>query len=134
MASSELGSRSAGVASGWAARVASPRVLVLAAAVLLLITIPFTHSGNDGQPNYFWSSLAVLLALWQIWRRQRLIWVLAIAVTSANLVFYGLSVAGAVSTGLPGRWIPIAADLLVLAILLSPPIRRWVATRPAPAP
>ena len=34
----------------------------------------------------------------------------------------------------PGWWIPItgAADILALAILLSPPIRHWVAKKPVP--
>jgi hypothetical protein len=37
-----------------------------------------------------------------------------------------------INTGLPGWWILItgAADILALAILLSPPIRRWVAKSP----
>jgi hypothetical protein len=39
-------------------------------------------------------------------------------------------------SSLPGWWILItgAADILALAILLSPPIRRWVAKKPAPVP
>jgi capsular polysaccharide biosynthesis protein len=38
--------------------------------------------------------------------------------------------------GLPGWWILItgAADILALAILLSPRIRRWVAKKAAPVP
>jgi hypothetical protein len=135
MTPSELGSRPVGAASRGAALVASPRVLILAAAALLLTNIPFTAYGSGGRPEYFWSSLAVLLALWQVWRRRRPVWVLSIAVTAVNLVFYGLSIAGVINTGLPGWWIPIAgaADILVLAILLSPPIRRRVAKQPAPA-
>jgi hypothetical protein len=129
MTPSALGSRPAEAASRWAALVASPRVLILAAAALLLTNIPFTVSGSGGRPDYFWSSLAVLLALWQVWRHRRLAWVLSIAITAVNLVFYGLSIAGVINTGLPGWWMPIAgaADILALAILLSPPIRRWVA-------
>jgi hypothetical protein len=136
MTSSELGSGPAEAASRRAARVASPRVLIPAAAALLLTNVPFTLSGSGSQPDYFWSSLGVLLALWQLWRHQRLAWALSIAVTAVNLVFYGLSIAGVINTGLPRWWIPIAstADILALAILLSPPIRRWVAKQPAPAP
>jgi hypothetical protein len=57
------------------------------------------------------------------------------AATAVALLLYGLSIAGVISTGLPGWWIPItgAADILALAILLSPTIRRWVARQPAPA-
>jgi hypothetical protein len=48
--------------------VASPQVLILAAAALLLTNVPFAVSGSRSQPDYFWPSLGVLLALWQIWR------------------------------------------------------------------
>jgi hypothetical protein len=136
VASSELGSGPAEAASRWAARLASPPVLILAAAALLLTNVPFTLSGSGSEPDYFWPSLGVLLALWQIWRHRRLTWALSIAVTALNLVLYGLSIARVINTGLLEWWIPIAgaADILALAILLSPPIRRWVAKQPAPAP
>jgi hypothetical protein len=136
VASSELGSGPAEAASCWTARLASPPVLILAAAALLLTNVPLTLSGSGSEPDYFWPSLGVLLALWQIWRRQRLAWALSIAVTALNLVLYGLSIARVINAGLLGWWIPIAgaADILTLAILLSPSIRRWVAKQPAPAP
>ena len=132
----ELGSGPPSAPSGWAARVTSPRVLILAAAALVLTNIPLTRYRSGGQPDYFLSSLSVLLAVWQLWDRRRLAWAALTAATAAALLFYGLSVAGVTNTGLPGWWIPItgAADILALAILLSPPIRRWVATKPAQAP
>ncbi len=56
-----------------------------------------------------------------------------VALTAATLIFYALSIAGVIHTGLPGWWISItsAADIAALAILLSPPVRRWVAPRQA---
>ncbi len=136
MTPAELGSAPAKAASGWAARVTSPRVLILDAAALVLTNIPLTRYRSGGQPSYFWSSLSVLLAVWRLWDHRRLAWAALTAATAAALLFYGLSVAGVINTGLPGWWIPItgAADILALAILLSPPIRRWVAKQPAPVP
>ena len=53
------------------------------------------------------------------------------AAPAVALVLYALSIAGVIHTGLPGCWLPITgvADIAALAILLSPPIRRWVAPR-----
>jgi hypothetical protein len=135
MKSGELGSGHAGAASGWVARVAVPQVLILATAALVLTNIPLTGYRSGGQPDYVWSSLGVLLALWQIWRHGRLAWAALTAATAAALLFYGLSVAGVINTGLPGWWIPVtgAADIAALVILLSPPVRRWVTRQPAPA-
>lgn len=112
----------------------APRVLILAAAALWLTNIPRTRY-RSGQPDYFWSSLSVLLTVWQLWNHRRLAWAALTAATAAALVFDGLSAARVINTGLPGWWIPItgAADILALGILLSPPIRR-VAKKPAPVP
>ena len=120
--------------SGRAAWVTSPRVLILAAAALLLTNIPLTRHRSGGQPDYLWPSLSLLLTVWQLWDQRRLAWAALTAATAATLPFYGLSVARVINTGLPGWWIPItgAADILALAILLSPPIRRWIAKKPAP--
>jgi hypothetical protein len=136
MMPSELGSGPAKAASGWAARVTSPRMLILAAAALALTNIPLTPYRSGGQPDYFWPSLSVLLAVWQLWNHRRLAWAALTAATAAALLFCGLSIARVINAGLPGWWIPItgAADFLALAILLSPPIRRWVAKKPAPVP
>jgi hypothetical protein len=136
MTSGELGFGPAEGASRWSARVTSPRVLILAAAALVLTGIPLTRYGNGGHPDYFWSSLGVLLAVWQLWDHRRLAWAALTAATTATLLLYGLSIAGVISTGLPGWWIPItaAAGFLALAILLSPPIRRWVTKQAVPAP
>ncbi len=56
------------------------------------------------------------------------------ACTAAALPIYGLSVIGVINYVLPGWWMLItgAPDILALAILLSPPIRRWVAKKLAP--
>jgi hypothetical protein len=73
--------------------------------------------------------------LWQLWQQERFAWAVLIVATAATPLLYGLSIAGVINTGLP-RWcipISVAADILALAILLSPPIRRWVARQPAPA-
>lgn len=135
MTPGELGSGRAEAASRRATQVTSPRVLILAAAALVLTNVPLTRYGNGGHQDYFWSSLGVLLAVWQLWDHRRLAWAALTAATTATLLLYGLSVAGVLNTGLPGWWIPItgAADILALAILLSPPIRRWVTKQPAPA-
>jgi hypothetical protein len=108
-----------------------PRVLILATAALVLTNIPLARYGN-GQPNYVWPSVSVLVTLWQIWRHGRLAWAFLTVATAVTLLLYGLSIAGVIRTGLPGWWIPItgAANILALAILLSPPIRRWVAKQP----
>jgi hypothetical protein len=136
MTPGELGSESAQAPSGRAARVTGPRVLILAAAALVLTNIPLTRYRSVGQPDYFWSSLSVLLAVWQVWDHRRLAWAALTAATAAALLCCGLSVARVINTALPGWWIPITgtADILALAILLSPPIRRWVAKRPAAVP
>jgi len=135
MKSSELGSRHGEAAYRWAARVAVPRVLILAAAALVLTNIPMARYGSDGNPDFVWSSLGVLLLLWRIWDHGRFAWATLIVATAVTLLLYGLSIAAVINTGLPRWWIPIsvAADILALAILLSPPIRRWVARQPAPA-
>lgn len=136
MTPGELGFGPVKAVSRRAGLVTSPRVLILAAAALVLTNIPLTRYGSGGRPGYFWSSLSVLLAVWQLWDHRRLAWAALIAATAATLPFYGLSVGGVINSGLPGWWIPItgAADILALAILLSPPIRRWVAKQPAPVP
>jgi hypothetical protein len=133
MTPGELGSGPAEAASGWATWVTSPRPLILVAGALLLTNIPLTRYRSGGQPDYFWSSLSVLLAMWQLWDHRRLAWAALTAVTAATLLFCGLSVAGVINAGLPGWLIPIsgAADILALAILLSPPLRGWVAEQPA---
>jgi hypothetical protein len=131
----ELGSGHAEAASHRVARMAAPRVLILAAAALMLTNIPLTRYGSGGQPDYVWSSVGVLLAVWQIWDHGRLAWAALTVATAVALLFYVLFIAGVINTGLPGWRIPVtgAADILALAILLSPPIRRWVARQPAPA-
>jgi hypothetical protein len=136
MTPGELGTGPAQAPSGRAARVTGPRVLILAAAALLLTNIPLTRYRSGGQPAYFPSSLSLLLAVWQLWDHRRLAWAALTAATAAALPFCGLSIAKVINTGLPGWWIPITgtADILALAILLSPPIRRWVAKRPAAVP
>src|SRR5258708_32027752 len=88
MAPGELGSGPAKAASGWAAWVTSPRVLILAAAALLLTNIPLTRYRSGGQPDYFWSSLSVLLAVWQLWDHRRLAWVVLTAATAPALPIY----------------------------------------------
>ena len=135
MTPGDLGCGPAQAATGRAARVTSPRVLILAAAALELTNIPLTRYTSGSQPAYFWSSLTLLLAVWQLWDHRWLAWASLTAATAAALLMYGLSAAGVINTGLPGWWILIgAADILALAILLSPPIRRWVAKKPVPLP
>ena len=106
-----------------------PRVLILAAAVLVLTNMPLAH------PDFVWSSVGVLLALWQVWCHRWFAWAALTLATAVTLAFYGLSIAGVVDIGLPGWWIPITgiADILALVIWLSPPIRHWVGKQPAPA-
>jgi hypothetical protein len=135
MKSGELGSAQAGTASCWGARVTVPQVLIPAAAALVLTNVPLTGYHGGGHADYVWSSLAVLLTLWRIWRHGRLAWVALTVAAALALFLYGLAIAGVINTGLPGWWIPITstADILALAILLSPSIRRWVAKQPAPA-
>ena len=133
--SDELGSAHAGAASRWVSRVAVPPVLIPAAGVLVLTNIPLTRYHSGGHPDYVWSSLTVLLTLLRIWRHGRFSWAALTVATALTLLLYGLAIAGVINTGLPGWWIPITstADILALAILLSPSIRRWVAKQPAPA-
>ena len=121
-------------ASGWAAQVTRPRALILVASALVLVNIPLTRYGSSNQPEYFWSSLAVLLAAWQLWDHQRLAWVVLTAATAVALPLYALSAAGVINYLQPGRWMVAtgAANILALAIFVSPPIRRWVAIRPGP--
>jgi hypothetical protein len=135
MTPSELGAGPAKSASGWAARVTSPRALILATAALLL-TNALTRYRSGDQTDYFWSSLAVLATVWQLWDRRRFAWVIMTTATAAALPLYALSVAGAINYLLPAWWMLVSgpADILALAILLSPPIRRWVAKKPAPVP
>jgi hypothetical protein len=137
MAPSGFGSGNAKVAPGWAARMTSPRVLIPAVAALDLTNIPLTHFGSSHPPYYyFWSSLSVLLVAWQLWDHRRLAWAVLTAATAAALLLDVLSVAGVSNYVLPGWWMLAtgAANVLALAIFLSPPIRRWVAKRPAPVP
>jgi hypothetical protein len=135
MRSGELGSGPAGAPSGRVARVAVPQVLILAAAALVLTNIPLSRYRSADQPDYVWPSLAVLLALWQIWRHGRRAWAVLTAATAVALLLCGLSIGGMIDTGLPGWWISVTgtADIAALGILLSPPIRRWVARQPAAA-
>jgi hypothetical protein len=74
MKSGEPGSGHAGAASRRAARVAVPRVLILAATALVLTNMPLARYRSGGQPDFAWSSAGVLPALWQIWRHRRLAW------------------------------------------------------------
>ncbi|HEY7324175.1 MAG TPA: hypothetical protein VH520_05055 [Streptosporangiaceae bacterium] len=136
MTLSDLGAGPATAASGWAARVTSPRALIFATTALVLTNIPLTRYRSGDQPDYFWPSLSVLLMMWQLWGHRRGAWALLTAATAAALPMYGLSVAGVINTILPGWWMVItgSANVLALAILLSPPIRRWVAKQPASAP
>jgi hypothetical protein len=135
MKSGELGSAHAGTASRWVTRVAVPRVLIPAAAALVLTNIPLTRYHSGSHPDCVWSFLAVLLALWRIWRHGHFAWAVLTVATALTLLLYGLAIARVINTSLPGWWIPIAstADILTLAVLLSPSIRRWVAKQPAPA-
>lgn len=136
MTPGKLGTGPAIAASGLTAGVASAHVLILAAAALLLTNIPLTQYRTGVQPGYFWPSLSVLLTAWQLWHHRRLAWAIMSAATAVALPIYGLSVAGVINYVRPGWWMLItgAADVLALVILLSPPIRRWVARRPAPGP
>lgn len=136
MTSGELGSGSAKASPGSAVCVTSPRILILATAALVLTNIPLTRYRSGGQPDYFWSSLGVLLTVWQLWGHRWLAWAALTAATAAALPIYGLSVAGVINYVLPGWWMLItgAADVLALTVLLSQPIRRWVAKPPAPVP
>ena len=135
MTPGDLGCGPAQAATGRAARVTSPRVLILAAAALELTNIPLTRYTSGGPPDYFLGPLSLLMVVGQIWDHRRLAWAALTAGTAAALLLYGLSAAGVINTGMPGWWIPIgAADILALAILLSPPIRRWVAKKPVPLP
>ena len=83
MKSAELGFGRVGAPSRWIARAGVPRVLILAITALLLTNIPSTRYG--GQPNYVWSSLAVLLVLWQVWRHSRLAWAIVTVATAVTL-------------------------------------------------
>lgn len=134
MTPSELGAGPAKAVSGWAARVTSPRALILAVAALSLTNIPLIRYRSGDQADYFLSSLAVLSMAWQLWNHRRFAWALFIAATAAAVPLYGLSAAGAINYLLPGWWMLITgpADILALVILLSPPIRQWVAKKPAP--
>jgi hypothetical protein len=134
MTSGELGSRPAKAAPGWAAWVTSPQALIFATAALLLTNVPLTRYRSGDQPDYFWSSLSVLLTAWQLWGRRRFAWFVLTAAAAAALPIYALSVTGVINYVLPGRWMLITgpADMLALVILLSPPVRRWVAKRPPP--
>jgi hypothetical protein len=136
MKSSELGPGHAGASSRWVARVVDPRVLILTVAALVLTNIPLAGYRSGWRPGYVvWSSLSVLLALWQFWRHGRISWAALTVATAFTVLLYGLSIAGVMNLGLPGWWIPITsvANILALAILLSSPIRRWVAKQPRPS-
>jgi hypothetical protein len=135
MNSGEPGSGYAEAPSRRVTRVGDPRVLILTVAALVLTDIPLARHGNDWQPGYVWAALSVMLALWQLWRHGRLSWAALAAATAFTLLLYGLSIAGVINLGLLTWWIPITsvANILALAILLSPPIRRWVAKQTAPS-
>jgi hypothetical protein len=135
MNSGEPGSGYAEAPSRRVTRVGDPRVLILTVAALVLTNIPLARYRSGGQPDYVWPSLSVLLTLWQFWRHGRISWAALTVATAVTLLLYGLSIAGVINLGLPGWWIPIAsaANILALAILLSPPIRRWVAKQPRPS-
>ncbi|HLK79364.1 MAG TPA: hypothetical protein VKU77_37670 [Streptosporangiaceae bacterium] len=128
MASGELRSGHADTAPGWVARVTVPRVLIVAAGALVLTDIPLSGYRNDGHIDFVWVPVGVLLAVWQLWDHSRIAWALLTVTTAAALGFYGLSIAGVITIGLPGWWFPLAgaADIAALLILLSRPIRRWV--------
>lgn len=128
MTSSELRSGHADAVPGWVARVTVPRVLIVAAGALMLTDVPLSGYQNDGHIDFVWAPVGVLLAVWQLWDHSRIAWALLTVTTAVALVFYGLSIAGVISIGLPGWWIPVAgtADIAALVILLSRPIRRWV--------
>jgi hypothetical protein len=95
MTPGEPGSGPAKAPSGRAARVTSPRVLILAAAALVLTSIRLTRYRSGGQPGYFWPSLSVLLAVWQLWDHRRLAWAALTAATAAALLFHGTACKGA---------------------------------------
>jgi hypothetical protein len=101
MTPSELGAGPAKAESGWAARVTSPRALILATTALLLTNIPLTRYRSSDQLDYFWPSLAVLLTVWQLWDHRRFAWAVLTAATAAALPLYGLSGAGAINYVLP---------------------------------
>ena len=114
--------------------VASPRVLIIAVAVLELTNVPLNGYGNGGHPTFLGPTVSTLTGIWLIWRRQRYVWAIAIAVTAVALILYALSIAGVIHTGLPGWWISVTgvADIAALAILLSPPVRAWVIPKNGP--
>jgi hypothetical protein len=135
MTSGESGSAHAGAASHRVAWLGVPRALILVAAALVLTNIPLSRYQSGGHPAYVWSSLAVLLLLWQIWRHGRFAWAVLTVATVLTLFLYGLAIGGVINTGMPEWWIPImsTADILALVILLSPSIRHWVAKQPVRA-
>jgi hypothetical protein len=77
-----------------------------------------------------------VLTVWQLWDHRRFAWAFLAVAAAAALPLYGLSVARVITNVMPGWWMLITgpADILALVILLSPPIRRWVVTKPAQAP
>jgi len=122
--------------SGWTESATIPRVLILTAAALVLTNIPLTHYGTGHHPGYFWPFLSVLVAVWQLWDHRWLAWAVLAAATAVALPLYVLSVAGVTNYLPPGWWMlgTGAANIMALAMFLSPPIRRWVAKRPAAVP
>jgi hypothetical protein len=132
--SSELGAGQVGAASRWVTPATVPRVLILVVAVLVLANIPLTHFGS-GPPDYVWTTVGTLAGLWRLWDHRRWAWIALIAVLAVTLLIYALAIAGVINMVQPGWWIAITGtgDIAALAILLSRPMRGWVAKRPAPA-
>lgn len=107
----------------------NPRVLILAVAALELSGYPMTRYGGPGGGTAFvWAMVSTYL-LWRIWRHGQTAWTVLIALAAGTLLVNALVIAGLSGDGgQPTWWLPIrtAADILEPAILLSPPVRRWV--------
>jgi hypothetical protein len=133
--SGELGAGRARVASRWVAPAMVPRVLILIVAAIVLANIPLTHFGSSDPPDYVWTTVGTLAGLWRLWDHRRWAWIALIAVLAVTLVIYALAIAGVINMVQPGWWIAVTGvgDIAALAILLSRPVRGWVAERPAPA-
>ena len=107
--------------------VTNPRVLILAVAALDLSVYPMTRYGSSGGTALMWAMVSTYL-LWRIWRHGQTAWTVLLALAAGTLVLNALVIAGFAHDGQPTWWLPIrtAADILEPAILLSPPVRRWV--------